>query len=107
MKKACAMKKMLAVLLAAALLLSCGALAEPVNASLGRDVQEKYGEYISGGTVCGDTLYLMGYQNIFSWRIGEAELSPLSFQLEQPGENFYSDMRIFAHAIVHLCGAEC
>lgn len=87
------MKRLMAVFLTAMLLLSCSAFAGGVNANLGRDVQEKYGEYISGGAVCGDTLYLMGYQNIFKWKIGEPELTPMSYWLEQPGENRYADLR--------------
>lgn len=90
-------KMLLSYMLALALLLSGGALAAPGNANLGRNVQDEYGDYLNGGAVCGDTLYLKGYQNIFSWKLGEADLTPLPFHLESPGPNYYSDMgRIFS-----------
>lgn len=87
------MKKMIAMLLAAALLFSCGAFAAGVKANLGRSVREDYQDGISCGAVCGDTLYLMGYQNLYSWKIGEADLTPMQYQMELLGENRYSDMR--------------
>lgn len=78
-----------------ALILPCGALAAPGDANLARDddIQEKYSDYIRGACVCGDTLYLYGNAHLFSYHIGDADLTATEYELPQPEEeNTYNNL---------------
>ncbi len=82
------MKKLISLILMLALaLLPAAALAGTGNANLGRDMNEKYGDSIMGAFVVGDTLYVNGYSNLYTYRIGDAELTPMEMPRLEPGEN--------------------
>ena len=96
------MKKMkwaalLAMLLAA--ILPCAALAAPGDANIARqeEMSEKYRDGVYGGCVAGDTLYLYGGEHIYTYRIGDADVTAVEFQLPEPGEDEYrSVQRMFS-----------
>lgn len=94
------MKKWICLFLALALsLTAAGALAAKGDANLGisDDMYEKYGEGVSGSFVLGDVLYLYGGSHLFSWRVGDAELSALEFEIPVAGENENRNLeRMFA-----------
>ena len=87
------MKKMkwtmlLAVLLAA--LLPCAAFAAAGDANIARyeDLRDKYEDGVyNGACVCGDTLYMLGGEHVFTYHIGDADITALEYQMPDVGEN--------------------
>ena len=83
------MKWTVLLALALAALLPCAALAAPGDVNLARsdEMREKYQDGVYGGCVAGDALYLYGGQHIYTYRVGDADLSAVEFQLPEAGEN--------------------
>ena len=96
------MKKMkwialLALVLAA--LLPCAALAARGDAIIARsdDMREKYQDNAYGACVGGDTLYFYGSEHIFTYHIGDADLTAVKYELPEAGEDEYcSIQRLFS-----------
>ena len=84
------MKKWICLLLALALTLTAaGALAAKgdANFGMGDELYEKYGDNVRGGFVLGDALYLYGGSHLYTWHVGDAELSALEFEIPEAGEH--------------------
>ena len=80
---------LLAMLLAA--LIPCAALAAQGDANIARsdDMREKFDDTVNGGCVCGDTLYFYGMENFFTYRIGDADLTAVKYELPETGSDEY------------------
>ena len=78
---------LLALVLAA--LIPCAALAAAGDANIGRreEMRETYGDNVYGGCVVGDALYLYGGEHIYTYRVGDADLTAVEFQLPEAGEH--------------------
>ena len=77
------MKKLLVTVFVLALVmmvLSC-AFAAQGNANLAMDLEDTYGDSVSGGCVLGDTLYLQGYNNLYTWKSGEADVTAYAYDM--------------------------
>lgn len=83
------MKKLLSLLLTLCLALTLvpAALAAAGDANLGRDLDEKYSDNIQGAFVLNGELYIAGYQNLYVYHDGDAELTPLELHQPESGEN--------------------
>ena len=77
---------LLALVLAA--LLPCAALAAAGDVNLARndEMREKYQDGVYGGCVVGDALYLYGSEHIYTYRIGDADLTAVEYQLPEADE---------------------
>lgn len=92
------MKKLISILLMLALLCApAGALAAKGDAVFGRDMYETYDDGIYGACVMGDGVYMYGSSHVYTWKIGEADLTALDLEMPESGENqSYSIARIFS-----------
>ena len=100
---------LLALLLAA--LIPCAALAAQGDANIAReeDMRERFKDYIYGGCVCGDTLYLYGGEHFYTYHVGDADLEAVEFTLPEAGENEYRNLqRLFSdgEALYALCAVQ-
>ena len=79
------MKKVLILvlcLLLAAAVLPC-ALAAQGDANLAMDLNDQAADSIYGGCVLGDTLYLQGYQGLYVWKPGEADVTAYPYDIDR------------------------
>lgn len=75
------MKKCMAMLLALILALGMGtALAAKGDANLARNIKDEYMDGIQSLAVLGDTLYVLGWQNFYTWKSGEEDVSMLPLE---------------------------
>ena len=89
------MKWTVLLALALAALLPCAALAAPgdVNLAQNDEMRDKYQDGVYGGCVAGDALYLYGSEHIYTYRIGDADLTAVEFQLPEAGEQEYRGLQ--------------
>lgn len=75
--------------LALAALLPGTALAAAGDANIARnsEMQEKFQDGAYGACVCGDTLYFYGSQHIYTYHIGDADLTAAEFELPAGGQD--------------------
>ena len=85
--------------LALTALLPCAALAAAGDANIARNeaMYEKYDDGAYGACVCGDTLYFYGNRHIYTYHIGDADLTALDLELPETAENQYRNVqRLFS-----------
>lgn len=82
------MKKLICVILALALLCASALAAGSFN--LGRDFEEKYQDGVSSAAQMGDTLYMLGYNHVFEWHMGDADVTVYEMSTAPDDDNVYS-----------------
>ncbi len=94
------MKKWIVMLLIVALgLMPLAGLAAKgdMNLLTGNQLFEQYGDSIQSVCTLGDTLYLGGNTHLFTYRIGDAEMTAYEFEVPEVGENESRNLdRIFS-----------
>ncbi len=79
------MKKLmiaLCILMLALTAFSC-ALAAEGDANIAMNIEDDYNDSVSGGCVVGDTLYLQGYRNLYTWKQGEADVTAYPYDMDR------------------------
>lgn len=94
------MKKILGLILALVLgLMPLAALAAKGDMNLlgGDRLYEEYNDGVNSVCAMGDTLYLGGSRHLFTYRLGDAEMTAYEFEIPEAGENENRNLdRIFS-----------
>lgn len=90
------MKKWIAILLALLLAaLPACALAAQGDKNLGMNIQEEYADSYRSAAVVGDTLYLFGYDHLYSYRPGDSDLTAVEYEPFESGEDESTNIEQF------------